>query len=87
MRSAKSTPIGNLSEELFIFERMAAGDQHAFRFFFDKYYNDLCNYVNLYLHNRSASEDIVQDLLDRELIEQGEDKKGKFYKVYYQEEN
>lgn len=24
---------------------------------------------------------------DRELIEQGEDKKGKFYKVYYQEEN
>ena len=24
---------------------------------------------------------------DRELIEKGEDKKGKFYKVYYQEEN
>ncbi len=49
-------------EELFIFERMAAGDQHALRFFFDKYYNDLCNYVNLYIHNPSASEDIVQEL-------------------------
>jgi RNA polymerase sigma-70 factor (ECF subfamily) len=51
-----------LSEELFIFQRMADGDHHALRFFFDKYYEDLCNFVNLYLHDKTASEDIVQDL-------------------------
>jgi len=52
----------NFSDELFIFERMADGDQHALRYFFDKYYDNLCNYVNLYLHDRSVSEDLVQDL-------------------------
>lgn len=52
----------NFSDELFIFERMADGDQHALRYFFDKYYDNLCNYVNLYLHNRSVSEDLVQDI-------------------------
>jgi len=52
----------NFSEELFIFQRMADGDHHALRFFFDKYYEDLCNFVNLYLHDKTASEDIVQDI-------------------------
>jgi RNA polymerase sigma-70 factor (ECF subfamily) len=50
------------SDELFIFGRMADGDQHALRFFFDKYYSNLCNYVNLYIHDQSVSEDIVQEL-------------------------
>lgn len=50
------------SDELFIFERMADGDQRALRFFFDKYYDNLCNYVNLYIHDSSVSEDIVQDI-------------------------
>ena len=52
----------DLSEELFIFERMADGDHHALRFFFDKYYEELCNFVNLYLRNKTISEDIVQDI-------------------------
>jgi len=52
----------NTQEELFIFERMAEGDQRALRFFFDKYYDNLCNYVNLYIHDKTVSEDIVQDI-------------------------
>ncbi|MEI6677703.1 MAG: RNA polymerase sigma-70 factor [Mariniphaga sp.] len=52
----------NLSDELFIFRRMAEGDHLALRFFFDKYYEDLCNYVNLYIRDQSVSEDIVQDI-------------------------
>jgi RNA polymerase sigma-70 factor, ECF subfamily len=41
---------------------MAEGDKEAFRFFFDKYYSDLVNFVNLYLHNPLAAEDVVQDI-------------------------
>ena len=52
----------NFSDELFIFDRMADGDTRAFRFFFDKYYDNLCNYVNLYIHDKYVSEDIVQDI-------------------------
>lgn len=52
----------NHSEELFIFKRMVAGDDQALRFFFDKYYEELCNYVNLYLRHKAISEDIVQDI-------------------------
>jgi len=52
----------NFSDELFIFDRMADGDTRALRFFFDKYYDNLCNYVNLYIHDKYVSEDIVQDI-------------------------
>ncbi len=52
----------NFPEELFIFGRMAEGDEHALRFFFDKYYSNLCNYVNLYIHDQTVSEDIVQEI-------------------------
>ena len=34
-----------------------------------------------------AYRSLIEYVMPRELIEQGEDKKGKFYKVYYQEEN
>jgi len=50
------------NEELFIFRRMAEGDKEAFRFFFEKYYSDLCNMVNIYLHNPVMSEEIVQSI-------------------------
>jgi RNA polymerase sigma-70 factor, ECF subfamily len=49
-------------EEQFIFNRMVEGDMKAFRFFFDKYYIDLCNLVNLYIHNEAIAEEIVQDI-------------------------
>jgi len=49
-------------EELFVFNRMVEGDKEAFRFFFEKYYSDLCNLVNLYLHDPFMTEEIVQDI-------------------------
>ncbi len=49
-------------EELFIFNRMVEGDKDAFRFFFERYYPDLCNLVNLYLHDPMMSEEVVQDI-------------------------
>lgn len=50
------------NEELFIFTRMIEGDKEAFRFFFEKYYPDLCNMVNVYLHDPLMAEEIVQDI-------------------------
>lgn len=50
------------NEELFIFTRMIEGDKEAFRFFFEKYYDDLCNLVNFYLHDQAVTEEIVQDI-------------------------
>ncbi len=50
------------NDEFFIYQRLVEGDHHALRFFFDKYYEDLCNYVNLYIRDQSVSEDIVQEI-------------------------
>ena len=50
------------TEELFIVKRMIEGDIHSFKYFFDKYYDDLCNFVHIYLHDQSLSEEIVQDI-------------------------
>ena len=50
------------SEELFILQRMIEGDEDAFKYFFDTYYDDLCNFVNAYLRNETLSEDIVQTI-------------------------
>ncbi len=41
---------------------MIDGDIDSFKYFFDRYYNDLCNFVNVYLHDQSLSEEIVQDI-------------------------
>lgn len=41
---------------------MIDGDIDSFKYFFDKYYNDLCNFVYVYLHDRILSEEIVQDI-------------------------
>ena len=48
--------------ELFLFEKMKKGDKESFKFFFDAYYSDLCNYVNLFVRNESLSEGIVQEV-------------------------
>jgi len=50
------------NEELFIIKKMIEGDIDSFKYFFDKYYNDLCNFVHIYLHNQVLSEEIVQDI-------------------------
>lgn len=41
---------------------MIEGDIDSFKYFFDRYYNDLCIFVNIYLHNQTLSEEIVQDI-------------------------
>lgn len=41
---------------------MVDGDKNAFRYFFEKYYSDLCNFVNIYLRDTSLSEEVVQDI-------------------------
>lgn len=41
---------------------MIDGDIDSFKYFFDKYYDDLCNFVHIYLHNKALSEEIVQDI-------------------------
>lgn len=48
--------------ELFLFEKMKKGDKESFKFFFDEYYSDLCNYVNLFIRNETLSEGIVQEV-------------------------
>jgi len=47
---------------VFIVNRMIEGDKKAFKYFFDKYYTELCNFVNIYLHNNDLSEEVVQDI-------------------------
>lgn len=49
-------------EELFIVQRMIDGDRNAFRYFFEKYYTELCNFVNIYVHDTNLAEEIVQDI-------------------------
>lgn len=49
-------------EELFIFQRMVDGDKRAFRFFFDKYYTDLCNFIHLYTNDSEIAQELVQDI-------------------------
>jgi RNA polymerase sigma-70 factor (ECF subfamily) len=50
------------TDELFIIRRMVEGDRQAFRYFFDQYYNDLCNFVNIYLKDQVLAEEVVQDI-------------------------
>jgi RNA polymerase sigma-70 factor, ECF subfamily len=49
-------------EELFILKRMIEGDENAFKYFFETYYDDLCNFVNSYVRDETLSEDIVQNI-------------------------
>lgn len=50
------------NEELFIVKKMIDGDMDSFKYFFDRYYNDLCNFVHIYLHDQALAEEIVQDI-------------------------
>ena len=50
------------AQELFIIQKMISGDKDAFKHFFDTYYSDLCNFVNIYIKNQLVSEEIVQDI-------------------------
>jgi len=50
------------NEELFIVKKMIEGDIDSFKYFFDRYYSDLCNFVHIYLHDQVLAEEIVQDI-------------------------
>jgi len=50
------------TEELFIVKKMIDGDIDSFKYFFDRYYDDLCNFVHVYLHDQILAEEIVQDI-------------------------
>ena len=50
------------NEELFIVRKMIDGDIDSFKYFFDRYYDDLCNFVHIYLHDQLLAEEIVQDI-------------------------
>lgn len=50
------------TDELFIIQKMTSGDMDSFKYFFDKYYDDLCNFVNIYLRDTVLAEEIVQDI-------------------------
>jgi len=50
------------NEEHFILQRMIEGDENAFKYFFDVYFDDLCNFVNSYIRDEIISEDIVQSI-------------------------
>lgn len=50
------------NEELFVLQRMIEGDENAFKYFFDVYFDDLCNFVNSYIRDEIISEDIVQSI-------------------------
>ena len=41
---------------------MIEGDVDSFKYFFDRYYHDLCNFVHVYLHDQALAEEIVQDI-------------------------
>ncbi len=41
---------------------MIEGDHDAFRYFFETYYDDLCNFVNIYIKDEIIAEEIVQEI-------------------------
>lgn len=50
------------TSDIFIIAKMMDGDVDAFRHFFDSYYSDLCNFLNLYVKNQDVAEELVQDI-------------------------
>ena len=51
-----------IEKDVYLTERLQAGDIDAFKHLFHSYYTDLCRYVLLFIDDEDAAEDIVQDL-------------------------
>ncbi|WP_423130623.1 RNA polymerase sigma-70 factor [Gaoshiqia sp. Z1-71] len=43
-------------------KKIAQGDLSAYRFLFDSYFSDLCNFLLTYLHNQSFAEEIALEV-------------------------
>ncbi|NWJ52090.1 MAG: RNA polymerase sigma-70 factor [Bacteroidetes bacterium] len=48
--------------DIYLFNKMKEGDQHAFNFIFTKHYSDLVNFAMVYLKEVSEAEEIVQNV-------------------------
>lgn len=44
--------------------KLAEGDLIAYRFLFDKYFPDLCNFLNIYLHSKEFSQEVALDIFE-----------------------
>jgi RNA polymerase sigma-70 factor, ECF subfamily len=44
--------------------KLAAGDLAAYRYLFDNYFTDLCNFLRIYLHSKEFSEEIALELFE-----------------------
>lgn len=56
----ESIQISGSDKELL--QKIASGDLNSYRKLFDLYFSDLCNFLVVYLHNRSFSEEIALDI-------------------------
>ena len=62
------------NKDLYYFERLKAGDENAFDYFFNQYYPGLLFYANKFVNNSHLAEEIVQSVFlklwkDRKLTE------------------
>lgn len=44
--------------------KLATGDLVAYRFLFDRYFADLCNFLRIYLHSKEFSEEIAIEIFE-----------------------
>ncbi len=44
--------------------KLADGDLAAYRFLFDRYFADLCNFLNIYLHSKEFSEEVALEIFE-----------------------
>jgi len=44
--------------------KLATGDLVAYRYLFDRYFADLCNFLRIYLHSREFSEEIALEIFE-----------------------
>jgi RNA polymerase sigma-70 factor (ECF subfamily) len=44
--------------------KLAAGDLASYRFLFDRYFADLCNFLRIYLHSKEFSEEIALEVFE-----------------------
>jgi len=54
--------MGNVTDELILFEKIKAGEIKSFEVLFGQYYKALCNFAFLYLKNEEQTEEIVSDV-------------------------
>lgn len=49
-------------QDLYLFEKVKAGDRKSFELLFNKYYNNLCNFAYLFFKDTAITEELVADV-------------------------